>query len=402
MTKSHILAMDIAQDQAVVQLDRADGSCLWQGAVMATQTGWQALEVAVRQHGATWPDTLVIMEATGIYHLSWAERLVRAGAEVYVLNPLLAARLESCANALRQHKTDRVDVRRLAEAARLHAAALVRFRYRSKPAEQARRQLDHTRTTLRRTLTNVKKALHSQVELVFPALLAANIAVDSARGTKILGLATTAEAWLALPPQQRCDLAADKCAALDEACRQTLADPAVATACVPAVLTLLATMQSLVANLKDCDERITTCRPAERVRLIMSIPGFGERTSTVMATYLPERFDGWGSKKQVAARIQALCGTDPRLRSSGKWVGKIKISKRGIRSARTALFQAAFCSLRTDPENAAYYETLCARGKSHKQAIVDLMRKQVRRLTAVLVSGQPFVPKTPQKKCLAA
>lgn len=402
MTKSYIFAMDIAQNKAVAQLDRADGSCLWYGSVSATQSGWHALEVALRQHGATWSDTLVLMEATGIYHLCWAERLVRTGAEVYVLNPLLAARLESFANALRQHKTDRVDVGRLAEAGRLHADQLSRFRYRSKPTDQARRQLDHTRSTLRRTLTNVKKALQSHLELVFPALLAANIAPDSACAAKILGVATTADAWLALPAQRRCELAARKSAVLDEACAQTLADPAVATACVPAVLTLLATMQSLVAQLDDCDQRIASCRPVERMRLIMSVPGFGERTATVMTTYLPESFHGWGNKKQVAARLQALCGTDPRLRSSGKWVGKVKISKRGISSARTALFQASFCSLRIDPENAAYYEALRRRGKSHKEAIVDLMRKQLRRLTAVLVSSQPFVPKTPQKKCLAA
>lgn len=402
MTKSYIFAMDIAQEKAVAQLDRADGSCLWQGTVTANASGWHSLEATVGHYGATWSDTLVIMEATGVYHVHWAERLVHAGAEVYVLNPLLAARLESFANALRQHKTDRVDVRRLAEAARLHGEQLGRFRYVSKPVEQARRQLDHTRATLRRTLTNVKKALQSHLELVFPALLAANIAPDSACAARILRVAATADAWLALPAHRRRELAAGHGAALDEACQQTLADSAVAAACVPAVLSLFATMQSLVGNLEDCDQRIASCQPADRVRLIRSIPGYGERTATVMATYLPERFDGWGNKKQVAARIQALCGTDPRLRSSGKWVGKIKISKRGISSARTALFQSAFCSLRTDPENAAYYESLRQRGKTHKEAIVDVMRKQVRRLTAVLVSGQPFVSHSPKKTCVAA
>lgn len=402
MTKSYIFAMDIAQEKAVVQLDRADGTCLWHGTVAVSIVGWQALETALRQQGAAWPDTLVIMEATGIYHLAWAERLVRAGAEVYVLNPLLAARLESFANALRQHKSDRVDVRRLAEVARLHASELGRFRYQAKPEHQARRQLDHVRSTLRRTLTNVKKALQSHLELVFPALLAAKIAPDSACAGRILPVAATAEAWLALPPERRRQLAGGRAAALDQACHETLADAAVAAACVPAVMTLLSTMQSLVATLEDCDQHIASRRPAERVRLIMSIPGFGERTATVMATYLPDSFEDWGNKKKVAARIQALCGTDPRLRSSGKWVGKIKMSKRGIRSARTALYQASFCSLRTDPENATYYETLRRRGKEHKEAIVDVMRKQVRRLTAVLVANQPFISKTPTKACLAA
>lgn len=402
MTKSYIFAMDIAQNSAVAQLDRADGTCLWHGTVTTDQLGWQTLERAMRDHGASWSDTLIIMEATGIYHLAWAERLVRAGGEVYVLNPLLVARLESFANALRQHKTDHVDVRRMTEVARLHAGELERFRYRVTPAEHARRQLDHARGTLRRTLTNVKKALQSHVELVFPALLAAKIATDSARAAAILKAAPTAEAWLALPQPKRRELATNKTAALDEACRQTLADAAVSAACAPTVLTLLATMQSLVTELENCDQQICCRRPADRVRLIMSIPGFGERTATVMATYLPESFQGWGKKRTIAARLQALFGTDPRLRSSGKWVGTVKMSKRGITSGRTALFQASFCSLRTDPENAAYYQTLRKAGKKHKQAIVDLMRKQVRRLTAVLVSNQPFVPKIPSEICTAA
>ncbi len=402
MTKSYILALDIAQHAAVVQLDRADGSLVWRDTVTTDQSGWRSLESALHRHHADWSGTLVIMEATGILHLSWAERLVAAGADVYVLNPLLTARLESFSNALRQHKTDRVDAKRLAETARLHANELGRFRYHRDCDQQARRQLDRVRATLRHNLTNVKKALKSHLELVFPALMAARIEPDTACAARILRAATTAPAWLALPPASRRDLAASKCDALDQACRQTLSDPTLATACAPAVLTLLTAMESLVANLEDCDQQIATHRPEDRVRLIMSIPGFGELTATVLATYLPADFEGWGNKKQIAARLQALFGMDPRLRQSGKWVGKIKMSKRGIGSARTALFQSAFCSLRNDPENAAYYHSLRDRGKSHKTAIVDVMRKQLRRLSAVLVSNQPFVTRKSEKACVAA
>ena len=85
---------------------------------------------------------------------------------------------------------------------------------------------------------------------------------------------------------------------------------------------------------------------------------------------------------------------DPRLRQSGKWTGNIKLSKRGIGPARTALFQAAFCSLPKDAQMAAYYHGLRTRGKTHKHAMVDLMRKQLRRLVAVLVANQPFTPQT--------
>lgn len=398
MTKNHILGLDIAQNSAVAQLDRADGFKCWRGTITTDQAGWKQLESVLAEHGARLPDTVVVIEATGVYHLAWAERLLKAGAEVYVLNPLLAARLQSAANALRQHKTDPVDVGRLCETARLYYAEFARFRYQSHPAQQGLKQLDHARRHLRRALTNLKKSLKSQLELVFPALLAAKIGPCTARAAAILAIAPTAGAWRALSEAERKKIAGDKLAALDRACAETLVDEALAQACVPAVRALLQAEQAMTEQLHDCDQEITPRLPAERVALIASIPGFGERTGAVLATYLPASFEGWGSRKKIAARVQALFGCDPRLRRSGNWVGQVKISKRGIAAGRTALFQAAFCSLHSDEENAAYYHRLReVEKKEHKAAMVDLMRKQIRRLVAVLCNNRPFEKSPPQR-----
>ena len=391
MTKNHILGMDIAQHSAVAQLDSADGSHCWRGTLTSDQPGMQQLEKILAEHDARRSDTVVVIEATGVYHLAWAERLTKAGAEVYVLNPLLAARLESAANALRGHKTDRVDAACLCEISRLYYPELARFRYHSQPASQGLKQLDHARGTLRRTLTNLKKSVKSHLELVFPALLAARIKADSARAAAILGQAPTAGAWCALSEAERRKLAGDKLGALDQACAETLSDETLAHACVPALRTLLEARQSVADQLRECQEEITPRLPAARVALIASIPGFGERTAAVMGTYLPAHFEGWGSRKKIVARMQALFGCDPRLRSSGKWEGKIKMSKRGIRAARTALFQSAFCSLHSDEHNAAYYQRLReVEKKEHKAAMVGVMRKQVRRMVAVLCNDRPF------------
>jgi transposase len=401
MTKNYILGLDIAQNTAVAQLDRADGTRCWRDTLTTDQTGWQHLESLCAAHGATWAATRVLLEATGVYHLPWAERLTEAGAEVYVLNPLLAARLQSAANALREHKTDHVDVHRLCEAGRLYADQLGRFRYRPEPDRQGLKQLDHARTTLRTTLTNLRKSLRSQLELVFPALLQAKIGPYTEQAAAILEKAPTAGLWRALPSAERRRLAGAKQAALDQAGAQTLTDEALAQACVPTVRALLGGQQAIRAQLEACDQQIALRLPVERVALIRSIPGFGERTATVLTVYLPAGFEGWGKPKQITARLQAFFGTDPRLRQSGQWTGRVKISKRGIGAARTALFQAAFCSLATDPENAAYYQALRQgdgphrRPKAHKEAIVDVMRKQLRRVVSVLLANQPFVARSP-------
>jgi transposase len=394
MTRNHILGLDIAQLSAVAQLERADGLRCWRGTLSTDQTGWQNLEKILAEHDARLSELRVVVEVTGVYHFAWAERLIQGGAEVYVLNSLLAARLASTANALRGHKTDTVDVGKLTEIGRLYPSELARFVYRPAPAQQGLKQLDHVRRTLRTALTNLKKSLQSHLELVFPALLVAKIQPDSTRAAAILEKAPTAGAWRALNEAERKQLAGAKLAALDQACAETLSDEALAQACVPALRALLHAMQAMADQLHTCDQDILPRLPSARVALITSLPGFGERTAAVMATYLPESFADWGTRKQIVARLQALFGCDPRLRSSGKWVGRVKISKRGIGAGRTALFQAAFCSLSYDEENAAYYRALRASGKAHKAAVVDVMRKQLRRLVAVLCNGRPYVKST--------
>lgn len=402
MTKNHILGMDIAQNTAIAQLDRADGTKCWRETLTTDQTGWQRLAERLTAQGAGWTDTLVLLEATGVYHLPWTERMTKAGAEVHVLNPLLAARLQSTANALREHKTDQVDVAKLCEIGRLHGDQLGRFRYQPQPAQQGLKQLDHARATLRQTLTNLKKSFRSHLELVFPALLQAGIGPYTQRAAAILAKTPTAGSWLALPVAARRKLAGDKQGDLDQACAQTLVDETLAQACVPALRALLSAQAALAEQLRACQQEITARLPGDRAALIASIPGFGERTSAVLATYLPASFVGWGSRKKITARLQAQFGCDPRLRQSGKWVGKIKISKRGIGTGRTALFQAAFCSLGDDEENTAYYKRLRAvEKKDHRAAMVDLMRKQLRRLVAVLCNNRPFVPRNPPVQTIA-
>jgi hypothetical protein len=59
------------------------------------------------------------------------------------------------------------------------------------------------------------------------------------------------------------------------------------------------------------------------------------------------------------------------------------------------LFHAAFCSLVSDEENTAYYHRpRTIEKKAHREAMIDLMRKQVRRLVAVLCNQRPFVKTT--------
>jgi transposase len=98
-------------------------------------------------------------------------------------------------------------------------------------------------------------------------------------------------------------------------------------------------------------------------------------------------------RRKLANRIQAQFGCEPRVRESGKWKGKTKLSKRGNMQARTALYQAATCAILNDRQLEAIYQGLRARGKPHKVAVYDIGRRLIRRLVAVLKSD-PQCPQT--------
>jgi transposase len=387
------LGLDIAQDSAHVELLDGSGAHLWRGSMAARKQALEELGEMLQAHGIAWADLVVLMEASGTYHLHWAQAFEKRGARVYAINPLLTARVQSLPNAIRENKTDVLDADKCAHLAHEHLGELERFRYRPDACIQGFKQLQSTRQALRHALTNLRKSYRSHLELVFPALLRAALDPYSRAVSELLALAPSAGAWLALPSaQQQHLLDARQADALTQACRESLADESLAQACAPAMLQALRTDESLQERLEQLDKAIeeqAAARP--RVKLLRTIPGMGAKTSAVLEAYLPDTLASWGSRPKQVAKLQALFGCDPRRRSSGKWVGQTRLSKRGIIAARVALWQSSFCALTHEPTMRAYYDALRQRGKPHKLAMIDLMRKQLRRIVAVLNSNQRFI-----------
>jgi transposase len=162
---------------------------------------------------------------------------------------------------------------------------------------------------------------------------------------------------------------------------------------------MLNVVEQLTAALREFDRQIAqhapAAVPAERLALARTLPAFGPKTTPIILACVPsELWTRKQSRKKKVSRLQALFGIDPRKRESGRWKGKIKLSKRGIRPARTALYQLALCSIVHDPAMRAYYRRLTEQGKkTHKVALFDLARKHLRRLVAVLESDHAYEPK---------
>ena len=386
-----ICGLDIASTSSCAALLDGQGVIVHELNLPATRAGEDQLL------GLLPPASVIIMESTGRYHLRWARRFAAAGHEVYVLNALLAKRLATSTNALREYKSDPIDARHLAHVGRLHREAIRTYRFHENPARQRLRELCQVRTTQRRILTEVLAVAHHYLGLLLPEAASLDLHFAQHKGAVRLFLSVDSlERLRGLRVGTLQKHLGDKAAAFHAVLRTPLNAATLFDAYLPALhaqLRLIEALHELLAQLAvDIRQAARNSGRWQHIQLAQSLPGFGEKSTPAIIACLPDGWEQWGDKRTTANKLQAYFGCDPRVRTSGKWAGRVKMTKRGNELARTALFQAAFCALRVDDGLHATYQKQIAAGKHHKVAVSHVMRRQLRRLVAVLKSGTPFIP----------
>jgi len=383
------------------QIQNAVGEEIGTGRLPKTLAGWLELLEVLSARKIEASATAVFIEATGRHHLPWCERLHAEGCAVYQLNPLLTKRLYSSANAIRDNKTDKIDAATLCEIGRIYRAKLERFRYEGKTQKLELQALVSARQVLRNQCTNLLKAAGDLLDLLFPECKQVGLRLTSRGLRELLLKAPTPARLRQLPLETLREAVGPKAEKMHDAARNSLTPEPMAQACSTALVQLLESIEKICEGIANFDHEIKRTvskfkEGAKLQRLIGSLPGFGKVTVPVIVAFLPDDFTEWVPrekgryKKKLVAKLQAHFGYDPRVRESGKYNGKVKLSKRGVEAVRTALFQASVCSLQHDPQLRAYYDKKKAEGDHHTKAIVDVMRKNLRRLVAVLMEEKPF------------
>ena len=121
----------------------------------------------------------------------------------------------------------------------------------------------------------------------------------------------------------------------------------------------------------------------EKDDLLQSAPGVGRVLSSTLLADLPEL--GNLSNRQLAA----LVGIAPLNRDSGTMRGKRTIWG-GRAQVRAVLYMATLAATRFNPVIKAFYQRLCAAGKTKKVALGACMRKLLTILNAMLKHGTPW------------
>ena len=397
MKPTYILGIDAAKHKIRAALRGAAAErYLFEMDLPVSAAGRRQLLARLKDHVPEPEQLLVLIEATGLLHLHWSAALSQAGYAVVVINPLMARRLYTVENSLRDNKTDSIDARGLCAMGALHGEKLLaHYRFNLKPEQFALQRLQSVRKALRNALTNCKKTYQSVLELSFPEL-GSLLEVDGVGIRKLLANAPTpaAIARKRLSTLESNWMLRPKAARLKALAADSIADPELSAASAPALQAILETLDTMEARLRSLDRQIEilagqTIDPKTKA-LVESIPGFGPTVTAKVLAYLPLQILHCGPNRKVAARLQAFMGNDPRLQESGQWKGQTRMSKRGVEPLRTAFFQAAFNAAQHDPELKAFYQRKRFQNKCHLVALSHLMRVLTRRLVAVLRSGQTY------------
>lgn len=93
-----------------------------------------------------------------------------------------------------------------------------------------------------------------------------------------------------------------------------------------------------------------------------------------------------------AKQLTSYAGLDVALKESGKYRGKTKISKKGNRYLRLAVYMPAISAISSNEQMKTFYERLVNSGKPKKAAIVAVSRKMLLLIYHIWKNNTPYDP----------
>lgn len=357
----------------------------------ATAEGLLTLRAFVHRHLPPEEQLRVGIEATGPYWQPVARWLSLQGWPCVVDNPIKTSSLRNY--GIRGAKTDRIDAVLIAQALRWEDQAP---RERLHPSALELRQLTRLHTSLVKDRTRATLRIDSLLSSLFPELPPLLPKKRSSPTTlALLEAAPSPAKILALGPNALTALLRRASRGkLGQARARRILDAAASSVGVPspaaeiALALLLAQVRLLNEQIDSLDKHIAHAYSHLDLPL-HTLPGVGVLLAAILAAEL-------GSARRFARPQQmvAFAGIDPKLRQSGSLQGQVRMSKRGSRHLRRAIYLACQKAVRTDAQFKALYERHLARSKPHRRALGAVMNHFVHVLFAIWRDNRPYVPLT--------
>ncbi len=335
---------------------------------------------------------IIGLEATGHYWLTLFEKLKRDGYSVFVLNPL---QVQSFRNEkIRGSKTDDADCELIAKVVKFGIGRETKI-----PDEELfqLKQLSRFRYDLVQQVTGVKLQVMKTLDIIFPEYDTVFCDLFGATSKQVLNEYTTPEVIAsleiskltkALRKVSRNQIKKQQAELLQETAKQSFGLQYGIDAFSLELKCMLEHIDHITKQMSKVEERIKVFVEKQQTKLL-TIPGI----SYVTAGFILGEMTDFNLQEQTDPRsLLAFAGLDPSLNQSGLMKGTAKMSKRGSRYLRQAIWQASLTAATRDPMFKRIYEKQKGKGKHHSVCLSHVAKKLVYVIFSILKSGEAYHP----------
>jgi transposase len=361
----------------------------------------------MRKNGLT--DTIFVLEPNGPYWFLLARFLEERNYTVKVVNPLQVKRNRQTENPS-PDKNDSRDARSAADLGRQG-----KFNQTNLPSQtyEDLRTLARLREGVMEERSMQKHRLRASLVRAFPELSRCVSDICGKGSVALLRVAPTAGAVVsmgeagiaqALKEGSKGRLGMKKAREIVRMAKESVGYTAATPALRIEFGVILDVMDFLSSRLELIESEMKRLLwELDEAILLVSIPGIGEVTA---ATILGET--GGLSCFDNPSQIRKLAGFDLVGSQSGEYEGRLKISKRGRKILRKALYQCAVSSLHCNQALRRFYDGLISSDRPNrlkkKQAVVAVAGKLVDIMFSLVRTGDTFDPEhkwsTPAKNAI--
>lgn len=394
-----VIGIDVAKGKSVVQAfikRNVPYGC--DQLIVHTPKGFERLSLILAElEIKTGQRPVVILEPTGHYHRVLVQHLQREGYEVILVNPLQAQRARR--TGLRKVKTDASDAWHLGELFYQEESWIVRPCPKEPLTDLQFLTRQHEFITS--LYVQAKLNIRALVDQVFPSYEGVFKDLFSKTSLNLLEICLSPEgmgekdheAWTTIVREST------KAARSEDWMKRKIEQLNVAIQNNPvqqvpygleiALRSMLTVIRELQKQLAELEKVILELSETiAEVQLLESIPGVGTKLATAIAAEI-----GDASQFRDPKQLVAYAGLDPSVFSSGKFVAtQNRITKRGSKRLRRAVYLAVTCGLRGDLNIRIreYYDKKKSEGKPHKVAVIACANKLLHHIYAILRKRQPY------------
>ena len=333
-------------------------------------------------------DCLIGLESTGHFAENLVTFLFDYGYKIGVINPIQTDSLRD--SNIRKTKTDKIDTTLIVQCLMLKKYTLVQ----PKDIDIIKlRRLCRFRMELVQQQTRIKTQLTGCLDLVFPelagffngnlhlktsyALLSKYPSAKAISSARIDGLTNL------LYKSSSGKYNSDKALKLKNLAKDSVGinNPAIDLQ----IQSLIKQLRLYQSQIKDIDLSIMTLMEILNSS-ILTIPGISYTLGAMIISEI-------GDIKRFSnpSKLLAFAGLDPVVKQSGNFqASSTKISKRGSKYLRYAIYRAAFLIIYNNNTFYNYYLAKRSQGKSHRVALGHVCNKLVRVIFKILTDETPF------------